>query len=99
MHAVQVQVIGVEPRHLLQPLGIQHREDLGFELNQPLLTKALQHAVGVHGRDAGRIRQLLLSNRELERLVRRQAHHPKELLDGITDAVEAFDLAGSWRVH
>ena len=28
-----------------------------------------------------------------------QERPPQDLLDDITDVVEAFDLAGSWRVH
>src|SRR4051794_37899067 len=50
--AVEMQVIGVKSRHLLQALVIQNGEELAVKMDELLFAQPPQHAVDVHRRQA-----------------------------------------------
>ena len=62
---VEVQVIGVEHGDVHQSGHVEDLQLFSFELDQSVTPQFLERAINVHGRQPGRIREIVLGEREI----------------------------------
>ena len=83
----EVQIVRIERRDLHQPSYIGNRQPLVLEQDQIVATEVLKRPVDVHRSQAGRIREVVLGQREIAASIAGQA-------DGLQPKVKLHQQVG-----